>query len=658
MKKVLLGIITMIVMLVSLTGSVLASCQVWAQGGGNCAPSCPRPPTIYAIASNGEMQAGLVCLGGKYTCFEEYCPIEGTCSCVWSKPAWSAYTSGADGGMDVCNGVSSWEKGPAEIVWGGDCYMFTGGSYVSLSCDDCWDANERELVIGCYYMNTTSATDIGSQTFKDGYSVPELSKVSIMGEVSSIGILQAPIETESRVPLHWKSATLNGTYMLYYGLGTPAPENKICFLEEYPIPQDPDIKVPFWNCLEPRFWDTAVCESATCGADIKCDNQSPGFYLYPYTCTAYGTSYFADGCSLNCSLTEDKTICWSSALASGCTASTDCNSIAPNTNITKCSNENTYFADKCSSTCSAVDRGDNICRSSAFASGCSAISACNGLNPGSNINTCNNGGQTYFADKCSSSCGGQDRGDNICRSSSFASGCTAVAECNGKSPESVCNSDYCSSGRLFDYNGDRTLNSVTCTGSCGCDTSIDNSQCDDDFCGAAARCDEKYPGSDGSNDWECSDSSGIPSTSANQQCWCSGTCGIVNDGCESNYGASATCDEKSPGEDLPSCGLAGKTYFADECGTGDCLLKDRDNICRSSAFASDCTADSQCNGVVAGTNNCNANCRYCTCTNWTPIIDQCCYSPTGALRQYYTRTCNPAGCNIQEKCDGYCMMSS
>ena len=40
-------------------------------------------------------------------------------------------------------------------------------------------------------------------------------------------------------------------------------------------------------------------------------------------------------------------------------------------------------------------------------------------------------GQTYFADKCTSTAGGEDRGDNICRSSTFASGCTADPECNG-----------------------------------------------------------------------------------------------------------------------------------------------------------------------------------------------------------------------------------
>jgi len=37
-----------------------------------------------------------------------------------------------------------------------------------------------------------------------------------------------------------------------------------------------------------------------------------------------------------------------------------------------------------------------------------------------------------------------------------------------------------------------------------------------------------------------------------------------------------------------------------------------DNICRSSAFASDCTADSVCNGVEAGTGDCSATCTLIT----------------------------------------------
>jgi len=90
--------------------------------------------------------------------------------------------------------------------------------------------------------------------------------------------------------------------------------------------------------------------------------------------------------------------------------------------------------------CSASDTGNHCCyndnkcaggANSCGPSNCGANLVCNDKNPNSNINYCNKGGQTYFADKCSSSCQAQDRGDNICRSSAFASGCTADPECNG-----------------------------------------------------------------------------------------------------------------------------------------------------------------------------------------------------------------------------------
>lgn len=64
-------------------------------------------------------------------------------------------------------------------------------------------------------------------------------------------------------------------------------------------------------------------------------------------------------------------------------------------------------------------------------SGCSCSEPlCDGLTTNNMITTCESG-QTYFADKCTSNAGGQDRADNICRNATFASGCTADAECNG-----------------------------------------------------------------------------------------------------------------------------------------------------------------------------------------------------------------------------------
>lgn len=62
---------------------------------------------------------------------------------------------------------------------------------------------------------------------------------------------------------------------------------------------------------------------------------------------------------------------------------------------------------------------------------CGAISQCDEQQPGYDYTSCTTGDKSYFADQCSSSCQGEDRGDNICRSSSFAAGCTADSRCDG-----------------------------------------------------------------------------------------------------------------------------------------------------------------------------------------------------------------------------------
>jgi hypothetical protein len=58
-----------------------------------------------------------------------------------------------------------------------------------------------------------------------------------------------------------------------------------------------------------------------------------------------------------------------------------------------------------------------------------------------NVPYCNKAGKSYFADQQNSDCTYSDRGDNICRSSAFASGCTAAPECNGKKPGDSCGTD-------------------------------------------------------------------------------------------------------------------------------------------------------------------------------------------------------------------------
>ncbi len=68
------------------------------------------------------------------------------------------------------------------------------------------------------------------------------------------------------------------------------------------------------------------------------------------------------------------------------------------------------------------------------------------------------------------------------------------------------------------------------------------------------------------------------------------------------------CDEKR-NEDLNTCDKTGVTYKEDTC-SNTCSISDKNNICRSSAFASGCTADSECNGIEAETGFCLSDCTY------------------------------------------------
>jgi hypothetical protein len=159
----------------------------------------------------------------------------------------------------------------------------------------------------------------------------------------------------------------------------------------------------------------------------QCDEYPTGTDLV--SCNYGLQTYFADECSLSCTGQDRDSICRSNAYHATCTAYGLCNGLATNAQLTSCALGQTYFADDCGAACAGEDRGDNICRSSAFASGCTATSLCNSLATNSNIVSCS-AGQTYFADDCGANCAGEDRGDNICRSSAFAASCTGAASCN------------------------------------------------------------------------------------------------------------------------------------------------------------------------------------------------------------------------------------
>lgn len=82
-----------------------------------------------------------------------------------------------------------------------------------------------------------------------------------------------------------------------------------------------------------------------------------------------------------------------------------------------------------------------------------------------------------------------------------------------------------------------------------------------------------------------------------------------------DVGCSCTtpqCDGKNQQQNITYCNKGGQTYFQDDCGT-TATAEDTDNICRSSGAlngADGCTADIQCNGVEAGTGNCDNSCNY------------------------------------------------
>ncbi|MBI2654722.1 S8 family serine peptidase, partial [Candidatus Woesearchaeota archaeon] len=96
--------------------------------------------------------------------------------------------------------------------------------------------------------------------------------------------------------------------------------------------------------------------------------------------------------------------------------------------------------------------------------------------------------------------------------------------------------------------------------------------------------------------------------------WCFTPYNTYFDGQENTYceystdNGIADCDERQVNGSITSCTLSGQAYFGDRC-TSSCGSEDS-NICRSSAFASGCTADTECDGIVAGTENCNSTCKY------------------------------------------------
>jgi hypothetical protein len=166
-----------------------------------------------------------------------------------------------------------------------------------------------------------------------------------------------------------------------------------------------------WSCVNKKS-NGQSCNSASDCSSGYCDNDGVGLSDDGWCFTPYNT-YF-DG--------QENTKC---EISTGYGIS-DCDERSVGDDLNKCIGV-AYSEEECSSSCSSIDV------TSVFEcgdTGCSCSQPlCDGLTTGNNITNCS-GGETYFADKCTASAEGEDRNDSICRSSSFASGCTADAGCN------------------------------------------------------------------------------------------------------------------------------------------------------------------------------------------------------------------------------------
>jgi len=345
-------------------------------------------------------------------------------------------------------------------------------------------------------------------------------------------------------------------------------------------------------CVGKTKEGTGTSEDEACSSGY-CDNDGVGTADDNWCFTPYNT-YF-DG--------QENTYCEYSTNA---ITSTYTDEKIVGTDLNRCIGLS-YREDEVSSTCETTDRTDTF---ECTDTGCSCTEPlCDNKAIGGNIVKCG-WGTTWKADQCTSTAGGEDRSGSICRSSAFAADCTASSACNGYSEGNLLNTcnqvgqtyyeDYCPSCSVSDYT---SVFECTDTG-CSCTEPL---------------CDGKTSGTNivtcaTGNTWEadkCTSTAGGTDRGDN-------TCrsSAFAAGCS----ASSACNNQAPSSDLTTCNNAGQTYFEDSCSSS-CIVGDKNTVCRSSAFAASCTADSQCNGVTAGTGQCTSSCTY--------DPDPCLYSGSG-----------------------------
>jgi len=168
-----------------------------------------------------------------------------------------------------------------------------------------------------------------------------------------------------------------------------------------------------WDCVNDESNGQSCIRDAQCSSGY-CDDDGVGLGDDNICFTPVST-YFQDESGTNyCEISTDY-------------GASNCDERQVGEDLNLCIGTS-YYEEECSNTCSNTDI-TSIFECTDAGCSCSEF-LCDGLTTGNNITTCSSG-QTYLADKCTSTAGGEDRGDNICRNSTFASGCTADADCGG-----------------------------------------------------------------------------------------------------------------------------------------------------------------------------------------------------------------------------------
>jgi Subtilase family/Dickkopf N-terminal cysteine-rich region len=168
-----------------------------------------------------------------------------------------------------------------------------------------------------------------------------------------------------------------------------------------------------WDCVSDESNGQLCTRDAQCSSGY-CDNDGVGLSDDGWCFTPYNT-YFDGQENTKCEISTNL-------------GDANCDERYAGEDLNLCVGI-TYYEEECSSTCS--DNQDVISVFECTDAGCFCDEPlCDGLAIGGDIAACS-AGYDYFADKCTSTASGEDRGNDICRSSVFAFGCSADVECDG-----------------------------------------------------------------------------------------------------------------------------------------------------------------------------------------------------------------------------------